>query len=174
MAIRVSVVPTSSDSNTPRVGGGAKPTRYSIFSSTGCQWGRCQVKSQWGAVNLTRPDGTLRQGKSAAVESADAADLDPVADLRAGWHTHVAFGLANAALFGLLHDPERAAISPASGQGLGVLRSRVYRLAAAGRLCVSEQRAVEVNKQSVLRQPVLESSGTHQQRGSDCRPGAGR
>jgi len=136
--------------------------------------GRCQVKSQWGAVNLTRPDGTLRQGKSAAVESADAADLDPVADLRAGWHTHVAFGLANAALFGLLHDPERAAISPASGQGLGVLRSRVYRLAAAGRLCVSEQRAVEVNKQSVLRQPVLESSGTHQQRGSDCRPGAGR
>jgi len=59
IAIRVSVVPTSSDSNTPRVAG-------------------------WGQINLTRPDGTLRQGKSAAVDSADAADLDPVADLRTG------------------------------------------------------------------------------------------
>src|SRR5689334_10121996 len=32
-------------------------------------------------------------------------DADPIADLRAGWDAHIDFGLANAALFGLLIDP---------------------------------------------------------------------
>jgi AcrR family transcriptional regulator len=43
-------------------------------------------------------------------EKAVAADSgDPIADLRAAWHTHVGFGLANAALFSLIADPEGAA-----------------------------------------------------------------
>lgn len=69
---------------------------------------------------------------------------DPVADLRAGWDTHIGFGLANAALFGLLTDPSRGARSPAAAAGLEVLRTRVHRVAAAGRLRVTEERAVEL------------------------------
>jgi AcrR family transcriptional regulator len=69
---------------------------------------------------------------------------DPVADLRAGWDTHIGFGLANAALFGLLTDPARGARSPAAAAGLEVLRGRVRRVAAIGRLRVPERRAVEL------------------------------
>ena len=87
---------------------------------------------------------TYVRATSAAADSADAAQRDPVADLRDGWDAHVAFGLANPALFALLHDPQRAATSPASAAGLDVLRARVHRVAAAGRLRVSEQRAVDI------------------------------
>ncbi|WP_326943605.1 TetR/AcrR family transcriptional regulator [Amycolatopsis sp. NBC_01307] len=69
--------------------------------------------------------------------------LDPVADLRAGWDAHIAFGLANAALFGLLIDPRRTS-GGAAAAGLAVLRARVRRVAATGRLRVTERRAVEV------------------------------
>ncbi|MEW1956475.1 TetR/AcrR family transcriptional regulator [Kineococcus sp. NPDC059986] len=77
--------------------------------------------------------------KSAHVE---ATESDPVEDLHAGWRAHVEFGLANPALFRFLHDPERAAASPATEAGLEVLRTRVHRVAAAGRLRVAEPRAV--------------------------------
>lgn len=69
---------------------------------------------------------------------------DPVADLRAGWDTHLGFGLANPELAGLLLDPSRAARSPAIAGGIEILRARVARVAAAGRLRVSERRAVEL------------------------------
>jgi AcrR family transcriptional regulator len=69
---------------------------------------------------------------------------DPLADLRAGWDTHLGFGLANAALFGLLVDPARSTRSPAGAAGLEVLRGRVHRVAATGRLRVPERRAVEL------------------------------
>jgi AcrR family transcriptional regulator len=69
---------------------------------------------------------------------------DPVADLRAGWEAHIAFGLANAPLFGLLADPARGTRSAAVAAGLDVLRGLVGRVAAAGRLRVPEERAVEL------------------------------
>lgn len=70
---------------------------------------------------------------------------DPLADLRAGWDTHIGFGLANAALFGLIADPGRATRrSSATAAGLDVLRARVHRVAATGRLRVAERRAVEL------------------------------
>ncbi|KQS73699.1 TetR/AcrR family transcriptional regulator [Modestobacter sp. Leaf380] len=69
---------------------------------------------------------------------------DPVADLRAGWDVHVGFGLANPALSALLADPRRGARSPAVRAGADVLRARVRRVAAAGRLRVSEERAVDL------------------------------
>ncbi|MHA6618279.1 TetR/AcrR family transcriptional regulator [Pseudonocardia sp. DLS-67] len=69
---------------------------------------------------------------------------DPLADLRAGWEAHIAFGLANGALFGLLTDPARGARSSAATAGLEVLRTRVHRIAATGRLRVDERRAVEL------------------------------
>ncbi|MFD5827546.1 TetR/AcrR family transcriptional regulator [Lentzea sp. NPDC060358] len=69
---------------------------------------------------------------------------DPVADLRAGWETHLGFGLANPELLSLLLDPARAARSPAMTSGIEILRDRVARVAAAGRLQVGERRAVEL------------------------------
>lgn len=63
---------------------------------------------------------------------------DPVADLRASWQTHVEFGLANPDLYALLGRRT----SPAAEAGRAVLRARVHRLAEAGLLRVSEERAV--------------------------------
>ncbi len=79
-------------------------------------------------------------------DKAQIADsADPIADLRAGWDLHVGFGLANAALFGLLTDPSRGArYSSAAAAGLQLLRARVRRIAAIGRLQVPERRAVEL------------------------------
>jgi AcrR family transcriptional regulator len=82
---------------------------------------------------------TYVAGKTMADESGD-----PIADLRAGWDTHIGFGLANAALFGLLTDPSRGTRSPAAAAGMEVLRARVRRVAAIGRLRVTERRAVEL------------------------------
>ncbi|WP_240762109.1 TetR/AcrR family transcriptional regulator [Micromonospora sp. HM134] len=73
--------------------------------------------------------------------ATDAPPADPVADLRAGWRTHLEFGLANPELFRLLGTRGPGDPSPASVAGLAVLRSRVHRLAAAGLLRVDEQRA---------------------------------
>ncbi|GAA0307651.1 TetR family transcriptional regulator [Kineococcus aurantiacus] len=82
--------------------------------------------------------------KAGVVAAATAHDVDPVEDLRAGWRTHVEFGLAHPALFRFLNDPERAARSPAVEAGLEVLDARVHRLAATGRLRVGERRAVDL------------------------------
>lgn len=79
---------------------------------------------------------------SDVAEAEGAADADPLAGLRAGWDTHVGFGLANPAVFGLLNDPDRP--SPAAAAGSALLRSRVHRVALTGRLRVSEARAVSM------------------------------
>jgi AcrR family transcriptional regulator len=72
-------------------------------------------------------------------------DADPIAGLRAGWELHVGFGLANPALFRLmltaLRTPDGQAIAAA---GEEILRARVHRVAEAGRLRVTEQRAVDL------------------------------
>jgi AcrR family transcriptional regulator len=72
-------------------------------------------------------------------------DADPVENLRAGWELHVGFGLANPELFRLM----RAAMRTPDGQaaiaaGAEVLRAQVHRVAAAGRLRVTERRAVDL------------------------------
>jgi AcrR family transcriptional regulator len=73
------------------------------------------------------------------------ADADPIAGLRAGWELHVGFGLANPGLFRLmltaLRTPDGQAIAAA---GEEVLRARVHRVAEAGRLRVTERRAVDL------------------------------
>jgi hypothetical protein len=62
-----------------------------------------------------------------------------------GWELHVGFGLANPALFRLMHTtlrtPEGQAVS---ATGAGILRARVRRVAEAGRLRVTERRAVDL------------------------------
>lgn len=67
---------------------------------------------------------------------------DPVQDLRDGWDTHIAFGLAHPGLFAILSDPHAGPPSPALARGNEVLQQRVRRIALAGRLKVSEERAV--------------------------------
>jgi AcrR family transcriptional regulator len=72
-------------------------------------------------------------------------DGDPVESLRAGWELHVGFGLANPELFRLMHTalrtPKGRAVAAA---GAGVLQARVHRVAEAGRLRVTERRAVDL------------------------------
>ena len=82
--------------------------------------------------------------KAADVEAAEVARVDPLDDLRAGWNAQIAFGLANPTLFRLLSDPDRVRGSAAARAGLAVLQERIRRVAAGGRLRVSEQRAVNL------------------------------
>jgi AcrR family transcriptional regulator len=75
----------------------------------------------------------------------DGADSDPVASLSAGWELHVGFGLANPELFRLMHTALRTPDGRAIAEvGTGVLRARVHRVAEAGRLRVTERRAVDL------------------------------
>jgi AcrR family transcriptional regulator len=82
--------------------------------------------------------------KAAIVQAAADDNIDPLDDLRAGWDTQIAFGLANPVLFRLLSDPSRVERSPAAQSGRRVLEARVHRVAAAGKLRVSENRAVGI------------------------------
>ena len=78
-----------------------------------------------------------------AEKAARAPHPDPVQDLRDGWDTHIAFGLAHPGLFLIMSGgPPTRAPSPAVAAGLEVLRRRIQRVALAGRLRISEQRAV--------------------------------
>jgi AcrR family transcriptional regulator len=87
---------------------------------------------------------TYVAAKAAIVAAASAGDVDPLDDLRAGWDMQIDFGVANPALFRLLSDPDRVRRSPAAQSGMRVLESRVHRVAATGRLRISERRAVEL------------------------------
>jgi AcrR family transcriptional regulator len=82
---------------------------------------------------------TYVAGKTLARDSSD-----PLAALRAGWDTHIGFGLANSELFGLLTNPSRGTRSPASAAGLEILTARVNRVAAIGRLRTPVERAVQL------------------------------
>ncbi|RLV50530.1 TetR/AcrR family transcriptional regulator [Nocardioides mangrovicus] len=82
--------------------------------------------------------------KAATVDAASADGVDPLDDLRAGWDTQIEFGLANPAIFRMLSDPDRVRHSPAAVSGRQVLAARVRRVAVAGRLRVSEERAVDL------------------------------
>ncbi|MGG7569296.1 TetR/AcrR family transcriptional regulator [Streptomyces sirii] len=79
-----------------------------------------------------------------ASKQTTAPTDDPVEDLRAGWNMQISFGLTHPYVYGLLLDPARARDTPAQVQGVQVLAERVHRIAAAGRLRVSEERAVNL------------------------------
>ncbi|SNT00184.1 TetR/AcrR family transcriptional regulator [Rhodococcoides kyotonense] len=82
--------------------------------------------------------------KEASAQAEIAGGGDAVDDLRAGWRSQIEFGLANPTLFTLMSDPIRGRSSPAARAGAAVLAERVRRIARAGRLAVSEQRAVDL------------------------------
>ncbi len=67
---------------------------------------------------------------------------DPVDYLRAGWSLHIGFGLANPALYKLMYcDPQPGLPSPAAARSYALLREHIHRVAVAGRLRLSEERA---------------------------------
>ena len=80
--------------------------------------------------------------KQALEAAAVAGGHDPVDELRTSWFAQIEFGLANPAVFRMLSEPGRVRESPAARSGQQVLESRVHRVAATGRLRVSEARAV--------------------------------
>lgn len=82
--------------------------------------------------------------KARTARRAADDDVDPLADLRAGWDAQLEFGLANPTVHRLLNDPGRALPSPAAAEGRRLLTARVHRLAALGRLRVPEDRAVDL------------------------------
>jgi len=73
------------------------------------------------------------------------AEADPVESLHAGWELHVGFGLANPGLFRLMYTalrtPQGQTVAAA---GTRILRARVHKVAEAGRLRVTERRAVDL------------------------------
>ncbi|MBZ9749542.1 TetR/AcrR family transcriptional regulator [Deinococcus sp. HMF7604] len=70
---------------------------------------------------------------------------DPVAELRRGWDTHIAFGLAHPAVYALIYEnPAVGTRSPAAEAGHAVLTQLVTRVAQAGRLQVGIPRAVQM------------------------------
>lgn len=80
-----------------------------------------------------------------AAKHADAVPRDPVEDLRAGWDLSVGFGLANPELYVLMYgEPRRGTDSAAFRAGMEILRRRIHRLAASGRLRVDEELAASL------------------------------
>jgi AcrR family transcriptional regulator len=70
---------------------------------------------------------------------------DPVEDLRRGWDLHVEFGLANPTLYTLMYgDPTSGTESTAAVEAATILRDLVRRVAEAGCLRVSVERAANM------------------------------
>ena len=94
-------------------------------------------------------DGLLRAAAEAAFadyvarKAVSASQSDPVRELADGWDSHVAFGFAQPAVFKLIQMDQEGP-SCAAAAGLTVLRQRVRRVAEAGRLRVSEERAADL------------------------------
>ncbi len=70
---------------------------------------------------------------------------DPIEDLRIGWDLHIEFGLTNPALYLLMYaDPQPGRRTPAAETSYGILRQHIRRVAASGRLRLSEERAAHI------------------------------
>jgi AcrR family transcriptional regulator len=92
-------------------------------------------------------DAVAAQGFTAYYNSKTSLEPtgDPVDDLRAGWNLHVGFGLANPAVYSLMYGELRpGAPSPAAAEAAEVLARHIRRIAEAGRLRVSEERAAHL------------------------------
>jgi AcrR family transcriptional regulator len=91
-------------------------------------------------------DAVAAEGFAAYLNSKTDLEptADPVEDLRAGWDLHVGFGLANPALYLLMCEPRPGAAPPAAVAGAEILAAHIGRIAEAGRLRVSEERAAHL------------------------------
>jgi hypothetical protein len=90
-----------------------------------------------------------------AAKAARVPNPDPVQDLRDGWETHVAFGLAHPSLYAIMNGDQQAGVaSPAMAAGYEILRKKVRAIALTVRLRVNEDRATLL-MQSACRGTVL-------------------
>jgi len=70
---------------------------------------------------------------------------DAIEDLRTGWDLHVEFGLSHPAIYLLMYaDPRSGVKSPAADTSYRILKEHIRRVAAAGRLRFSEERAADL------------------------------
>ncbi|GII61096.1 TetR family transcriptional regulator [Sphaerisporangium krabiense] len=90
-------------------------------------------------------DAVAEHGLAAFLATKRPPDpRDPVEDLRTGWDVAVEFGLANPALYTLMHSEPTKATSAAFKAGMEILMGRIRNLAAAGLLRVEEELAAQV------------------------------
>ena len=92
-------------------------------------------------------DAVAEHGFSTYLEEKKLHSLgdDPVAYLRAGWSLHINFGLSHPALYKLMYcDPQPGVRSPAAARSHRILSEHIHRVAVAGRLRVSEERATDL------------------------------
>lgn len=78
-----------------------------------------------------------------ATKRAATPSEDPVADLRRGWDTHVAFALEHPALYRLMFSPSFERVPDAAGEAMDILRGVLARCAQAGRLAVDVDLAAQ-------------------------------
>lgn len=69
---------------------------------------------------------------------------DPVEDLRDGWNRHVEFGLTNPAFYTLIYGEPRPDRPAAQKESEALLAEIIGRIAEAGRLRLSEERAANL------------------------------
>ncbi len=79
-----------------------------------------------------------------AVKAVGSELEDPLEDLRAGWRTHLEFGLTHPDAFSMLSSARKEGRSLPALAGRDVLTRRIDRLAAVGRLRVPVARAVDM------------------------------
>ncbi|MEU6705683.1 TetR/AcrR family transcriptional regulator [Streptomyces wuyuanensis] len=105
------------------------PTIYRLF---GDKEGLLDAVAGYGFRNYLADKHTL------------AETDDPVDDLRRIWDLHVEFGLSTPALYTLMYGEARHGTSPAGREAYDLLRRRIARVGAAGRLRMSVDRAAEL------------------------------
>jgi AcrR family transcriptional regulator len=79
-----------------------------------------------------------------ATKRAAPPSDDPVADLRRGWDTHVAFALEHPAVYRLMFSPSFESVPDAAGEAMDILRGVLTRCAEAGLLAVDVDLAAQM------------------------------
>lgn len=106
------------------------PTLYRLFGD------------KQGLLDAVAEHGFRAYLKEKAVRKAGQ---DPVEDLRTGWDLHVQFGLSHPAIYLLMYAQPRPGVkSPAAEMSHRLLKEHIRRVAAAGRLRFSEERAANL------------------------------
>lgn len=106
------------------------PTLYRLF---GDKQGLLDAVAEHGFVAYLK-EKTHRQPQQ-----------NPVDNLRSGWDSHVEFGLSHPAIYLLMYaEPRPGAKSPAADMSYRLLKEHIGRVASAGRLRFSEERAADL------------------------------
>jgi AcrR family transcriptional regulator len=80
-----------------------------------------------------------------AKKRSSQVERDPVASLRVGWRIHVEFGLSHPELYLLMYaDPQPEVVGKAAERSRRLLQDHMRRVAVAGLLRVSEERATHL------------------------------